>query len=81
MKKMILLSGMTLLLVSPFIYAQEKNSFAVGLNINQFQNDFGLGVHVISPYFANNSVAVKLGGNFQLRKSCQVDTGYSALNF
>ena len=60
MKKIILLSGMTLLLVTPFIYAQEKNSFAVGLNINQFQNDFGLGVHVISPYFANNSVADKI---------------------
>lgn len=65
MKKIKFLLAATLLSVSSFIYAQEKNSFGVGLSINQFQDDFGLGVHIISPYFANNSVAVKLGGNFQ----------------
>lgn len=65
MKKIKLLLTTILLSMSSFIYAQEKNSFAVGFNINQVQNDFGLGVHIISPYFANNSVAVKLGGNFQ----------------
>jgi len=51
--------------MSSLIYAQERNNFALGLNINQFQNDFGIGVHIISPYFTNNSVALKLGGNFQ----------------
>src|SRR5690554_2762565 len=65
MKKITFVLTTALLSLSSFIYAQEKNSFGVGININQFQNDFGLGVHIISPYFANNSVAVKLGGNFQ----------------
>jgi len=51
--------------MSSFIYAQERNNFALGFNINQFQNDIGIGVHIISPYCANNSVALKLGGNFE----------------
>lgn len=65
MKKIRLILTTTLLSICSFIYAQEKNSFGVGLNLNQFQNDFGLGVHLVSPYFANNSVAVKLGANLQ----------------
>lgn len=65
MKKITFVLTTALLSLSSFIYAQEKNSFGVGININQFQNDFGLGVHIISPYFANNSVAVRLGANLQ----------------
>jgi hypothetical protein len=65
MKKVTLILTAALLSISPFIYSQEKKHFGIGININQFQNDFGLGVHVLSPYFANNSVAVKLGANLQ----------------
>lgn len=65
MKKITFVLTTLLLSISTFIYAQEKNNFGVGININQFQNDFGLGVHIISPYFANNSVAVRLGANLQ----------------
>lgn len=55
------------------IYAQEKNSVGIGLNLNQFQNDFGIGIHVVSPYFFNNSVAVKLGGNIQWLQHANVN--------
>ncbi len=65
MKRIKFLLTTIFLSASSFIYAQEKNSFAVGFNLNQFQNDFGLGVHILSPYFANKVVAVRLGGNFQ----------------
>ena len=65
MKKITLILTTALLSISTFIYAQEKNNIGIGININQFQSDFGLGVHIISPYFANNSVAVKLGANLQ----------------
>jgi hypothetical protein len=65
MKKIILVLTTILLSISQVIYAQEKKHFSVGVNINQVQNDFGLGLHTTSPYFANNSVAVKLGANIQ----------------
>ena len=65
MKKIKFLLTTSFLFVSFFLYAQEKNSFAVGFNLNQFQNDFGLGVHILSPYFANKTVAIKLTGNYQ----------------
>jgi hypothetical protein len=46
-------------------HGQEKNGAGIGFNINQFQNDFGLGLHMTSPYFICKSVAVKIGGNLQ----------------
>lgn len=56
---------LSLVLGSTFLFAQQKNKIALGFNLNQFQSDFGLGVHVISPYFGNNAVAVKVGANLQ----------------
>lgn len=43
----------------------QPNKFELGLNINQFQRDFGVGVHLISPYFLYSKVAVRAGANFQ----------------
>lgn len=43
----------------------NSNKFEIGFNLNQFQRDYGLGVHVISPYFWNSSSAVKAAANFQ----------------
>lgn len=83
MRKITLIAA--LLSISSLIYAQQKNSIGVGLNISQFQNDFGLGVHIISPYFANNSVAVKVGGNLQwlqhIDHNKTVWTPYSTIQF
>lgn len=58
----ILLSG---IMYSACTFAQTSNKLAVGLNINQFQKDFGIGLHVISPFFIQNSIAIRLGGNVQ----------------
>jgi len=58
----------TLLLVvlSNQISAQTKtNKLEIGYNVSQYQKDFGVGLHLISPYFANSKVALKLGANFQ----------------
>lgn len=43
----------------------QANKFEVGFNINQYQRDFGVGVHFISPYFLQSKVAVSAGANFQ----------------
>lgn len=41
------------------------NAFNVGFTISQYQKDFGIGVHIISPYFAKSKVAIRFGGNLQ----------------
>ena len=43
----------------------QSNKLELGIQVNQFQNDFGIGAHLISPYFLNSKVAVRAGANFQ----------------
>lgn len=40
-----------------------NSGFGLGFHLSQYQNDFGLGVNLTSPYFANDHVAVRLRGN------------------
>lgn len=53
------------LIVSITSFSQEKNGFRLGINVNQFQRDFGLGIHVNSPYFIKQKTAIRLGVNVQ----------------
>ena len=51
--------------------AQEKkisNEFGMGFHLNQYQNDFGLGLNMTSPYFAHDKIAVRLRGNFMFNE-------------
>jgi len=41
------------------------NRLEVGVNVSQYQKDFGIGVHVISPYFFKKCVAIRAGTNIQ----------------
>ena len=46
--------------------AQEteiSNSMGIGFHLAQYQNDFGVGVNVVSPYFLKNTLAIRLRGN------------------
>ncbi len=68
MKKLI--KSIVLLVVlsisSKGLNAQTKtNSLGFGFNICQVQNDYGLGLDIISPYFANSTVAVRIGGSLK----------------
>ena len=66
MKKLTLLFTALLCVSTINLRAQTKtNTVSFGFNINQFQKDFGLGIDIISPYFANKKVAVKIGGNIK----------------
>ena len=49
-------------------YAQEKpqpfgQKMAIGFQLGQYQQDFGIGLNLTSPYFLYNSVAVRVRGN------------------
>lgn len=41
------------------------NNTEIGFNISQYQKDFGIGLHVISPYFLYKTIALKAGANIQ----------------
>jgi len=43
----------------------QSNKLEFGFNVNQFHKDFGVGVHLISPYFLLAKVAVTAGVNLQ----------------
>lgn len=45
-----------------------RNGFAIGYQINQYQKDFGMGLNILSPYFASESVALHLRGNFMFNE-------------
>jgi len=54
------------ILLSAAAFGQSpENRIGIGFNVNRFQDDFGLGLHLVSPYFANAKAAVRVGGNLQ----------------
>lgn len=56
----------------------KKDNMAIGAHINQFQNNFGVGMHIISPYFANKKMAVRAAGNLQwLQHATNTETTWS----
>ena len=69
MKKVILV----LVLFSGFLTLEAQNStnFGIGFQLNQYQKDFGIGVTLTSPYFANDQIAVRLRGNFMFNEHLQ----------
>ncbi len=76
MKKALLLSGLLLLLTASASAQQRvvdaidallsdpmENRASIGFQLNQYQNDFGAGLSLTSPYLANNKLAFRLRGN------------------
>ncbi len=43
----------------------NSNKLEIGFNMSQYQNDFGVGIRVISPYFIRKAVAIRAGTNIQ----------------
>ncbi len=66
MKNATIIALYCMVIISVKLDAQTNPSkFEIGFNLNQFQRDYGLGVHLISPYFFNSTSAVRVGANFQ----------------
>lgn len=49
------------------VFAQEQDTintgFGFGFHLNQFQRDFGMGINVTSPFFADDKLAFRVQGN------------------
>lgn len=64
--KKVLLAFTILAVLSLNVKAEESpNNLEFGFNVNQYQSDFGVGLHIISPYFLNSKIAVRAGINQQ----------------
>ena len=53
------------------IEAQEEsisNGFSAGFHLNQYQNDFGMGLNITSPFFMHNYLAIRLRGNLMFNQ-------------
>lgn len=56
----------TILILFTAVNADDRESsheFSFGFQLNRFQDDFGFGANLTSPYFANSKIAVRLRGN------------------
>jgi hypothetical protein len=40
-----------------------SSKMGIGFNLSEYQNNFGLGLHITSPYFVYNRIAIRLKGN------------------
>ena len=48
-----------------------NSGFGFGGQVVQFQRDFGIGLNLTSPYFANDGMAVRLKANFMFHEHVQ----------
>ncbi len=54
------------------ISAQERelnSGFGLGFQLVQFQNDFGLGLNFVSPYFADGHIGIRLKANLMYNQN------------
>lgn len=68
------LSGLILLACISTASAQGVNignGTGIGLQINQYQRDFGAGISLTSPYIANDKLAFRLRGSIQFHEHVQ----------
>lgn len=66
MKRTITILTLSVCVVYSGAFAQSgADKMSIGFHISQYQRDFGIGVHLISPYFLNSKMAVKVAGNLQ----------------
>lgn len=69
MKKILIVTFCILLISNNGIAGDElperANKFSFGFQLNSYQNDFGLGLQLTSPYFAHGGIAVRGRANMQ----------------
>lgn len=68
------LAALVVCIVSLNAQAQEQvinTGMGVGFQINQYQNDFGVGLSLTTPYFVHEKIAVRLKGNFMFNETIE----------
>lgn len=53
------------------IKAQKSNNFSIGMQLSQYQQDFGTGITLSSPWFANENMTVRMRGNVMFHEHLQ----------
>ena len=53
--------------------ASLPSGFGFGFQLNQYQNDFGLGLQVTSPLFVHNRLGIRVKGNFMFLEHLKND--------
>jgi hypothetical protein len=66
MKRTITILALSVCVCSLGAFAQSgTDKMSIGFHVSQYQRDFGIGLHFVSPYFLNSKIAVKVAGNLQ----------------
>lgn len=64
-----------LLLGAPEIMSAQTstipNGTTAGIQLNQYQQDFGMGIYLTSPWFANQRIAIRTRGNVMFHEHLQ----------
>lgn len=55
-----------------------KNNIAIGYQVNQYQNDFGFGLNLTSPYFSKDRLAIRLRGNYMTNNNVYISKSRSS---
>lgn len=72
--KLFIVLSVILMGLADQIFAQQsqiKNDFNLGIQLNQYQQDFGTGIALTSPYFANQRIALRARGNLMFHEHLQ----------
>src|SRR5690625_2339887 len=48
--------------------SEPRNNMSIGFQINQYQDDFGIGINATSPFFIYQKVAVRLRSNLMFNE-------------
>lgn len=69
--RILLLLFIVFLSLTESLFAQSSkisNKTALGIQLNQYQRDFGMGFNLTSPWFANQKIAIRTKGNIMFHE-------------
>lgn len=72
--KVIVVLALMMSIIAFNVHAQDSvinNGFGFGAQLNQYQSDFGLGLNLTSPFFANEKIGFRLRGNVMFNEHVQ----------
>lgn len=90
MLRIALISLLSVGLIAIHSSAAQENSVSsklgFGMQLGQYQDDFGIGLHLTSPYFLHNNIALRVRGNIMWNEHPGSDnkitwSSYSNLSF
>lgn len=65
--------ALIIITLSTLAEGQISTKTGIGFQLNQYQRDFGIGLTLTSPYFANHKIAVRFRGNVMFNEHTKND--------